>query len=156
MNSAARHLLLCVALLVAGCAPHPSAQPAPQALAPATQPFDPKILMTLDQITPVPQLAAPATQPTTRPSIEALVFYAKARDAMTEGHRFTAISSLEKAIALDPDSYELRYDLGKVFRRATNTDDRAIDAFEHAAAIQPDHLDLQTELGRQYLAKHDL
>ena len=157
MNRTARHLLFLLVLVVGGCASHPAAPVAPEAAAaPATQPIDTKVLMTLDQITPVPQFAVPATQPTTRPSIDALVFYAKARDAMTEGHRFTAISSLEKAIALDPTSYALEYDLGKVYLASANVDEHAIEAFERAAALDPDHLDLQTELGRQYLAKNDL
>jgi len=156
MNRTARHLLFLLVLGVWGCASHPSVPVATQTVAPATQPIDPKVLMTLDQITPVPQFSEPATQPTTRPSIDALVFYAKARDAMTEGHRFTAISALEKAIALDPSSYALEYDLGKVYLASANVDDHAIEAFERAAALEPDHLDLQIELGRQYLAKNDL
>src|SRR4051794_36491249 len=69
--------------------------------------------LTLDQIEPKPWFAS--TRPTTASAastqpapIEALVLFAEARDAMIQGQRFTAINLLEKAIKIDPDSYELR------------------------------------------------
>jgi predicted Zn-dependent protease len=152
----ARQFLLAFVLTAAGCASHNSSAPATKAPAPTTQPADAKSNLPLDQITPVPQFSSSTTQPTTRPSLDALVFYAKAHDAMAEGHRFTAISSLEKAIELDPTSYQLRFALGKAYLAAATFDERAIYSFEQAAALEPDHLDLQVELGRQYLIKNDL
>ncbi|HEX8522293.1 MAG TPA: tetratricopeptide repeat protein, partial [Tepidisphaeraceae bacterium] len=59
----------------------------------------------------------------------------------------------EKAVSLDPESYELRFNLGMAYSGAQSQSDNAIKAFEAAEAIEPDHLELQTELGRQYLLK---
>src|SRR4051812_21146229 len=112
------HLLLALAMFIAGCASatHRSAEgvatesTSPPTTAATTQPADPKSLLTLKEMEPVPQLATPATpatQPTTRPALDALELYGKARDAMTRGQRYTAITLLEKAIAIDPDSYNL-------------------------------------------------
>jgi tetratricopeptide (TPR) repeat protein len=149
-------LLLSLAIAAGGCAVnHARPSTAPVSTA-ATQPSDPKAFLTLDQIKPVPHLSEPSTQPTTRPSLDALVLYGKARDAQAHGQRYLAISDLEKALALDPKSYELHLDLAKAYLAVSNTDDRAIPAFQQAAAIEPDHLDLQTDLGRQYLVKGDL
>jgi tetratricopeptide (TPR) repeat protein len=147
--------LIFALLAAAGCATashQPTTQPVARA---ATQPSDPNAYLSLDQITPAVQLAA-ATQPTTRPSIESLVNYARARDALGRGQRYLAIVALEKAIEVDPNSYDLYFDLGRAYQGTSNADDRSIAAYEHAAAIEPNHLDLQIQLGRQYLNKNDL
>jgi tetratricopeptide (TPR) repeat protein len=113
--------------------------------------------LTLAEITPAVTLAdAPATQPAGRPPAEALTLYAQATDALQTGRRFTAINLLQKAIELDPQSFELNYALGRSQVIGRPHDDASIAAMEKAAAIRPDHLDLQTDLGRQYLAKGDL
>ena len=143
-----------------GCAaksPPPSTAPLTK-LSPtqSEQANDDKTYLSLDQITPVPHLASPATQPTTRPSLDSLIDFAKARDAMLQGERYTAITQLEKAIALDPDSYLLHYELGKAYLAVAGMEDRAITAFERAAQLEPNHLDLQEQLGRQYLASGDI
>jgi predicted Zn-dependent protease len=153
--------LIVLSLLVSGCANRRQVTSTTTSStklqsAAATQPVDPKSYLTLDQIQPAPTLAAPATEPTTRPSLDALVLFARARDAMNQGQRYTAITHLEKAISLDPNGYDLRYELGKAYMTISSVDDRALDAFEHAAAIDPNHLDLQVQLGRIYLAKGQL
>ena len=105
---------------------------------------------------PAPALALPATQPAGGAPVDALVLYGKARDAFARGERYQAISLLDKAAALDPNSFQLQYDLGTTYAAGNENDDRAIEAFSKAAAIQPDHLDLQTQLGRQYLVRGEL
>ncbi len=127
------------------------------ATAPTTQPLDPLAMLSLDQIEPRPVL--PSSQPTTGPALaplDAVELYAKARDALIQNQRYTAINLLEKAIQLDPDSFELNYDLGRAYLGAGGSVDRAIAAFERAARLNPDDLELQTELGRAYQARGDL
>lgn len=75
---------------------------------------------------------------------------------MLQGQRYTAINLLEKAIKLDPKSYELRYWLGQANAGPSMPYDPAINAFESAAAIDPNHVTLQSELGRLYLAKGEV
>jgi predicted Zn-dependent protease len=156
-----RHLLLGLLAVSAGCASaHRSTAIAPATTqvtaTTATQPVDPKAYLALNQIEPVPHLPAPATEPSTRPALDAVALFARARDAMNQGQRYTAITNLEKAIALDPQSFDLRYELGKAYLAVSPVDDRALDAFAHAAAIDPNHLDLQIQLGRLYLTKGQL
>src|SRR5204863_9123678 len=88
--------------------------------------------------------------------LEALELYARARGAMLEGQRYTAINQLERAIKLDPDSFELRYALGKAYLGNSTANDSAIEWFTKAAEINPDNLELQTLLGRQYLSRNNL
>lgn len=169
MGSRTVNLLLLVIVSAAGCA-------APRRAAPATAPSvasvsatktNDKALLTLEQIQPPLTLAAatqPSVQATTqatvqavaRPSLDAIELFARARDASAQGQRYMAITQLEKAIGIDPQSYELRFELGKAYLAISHVDERAAESFEKAAAIQPDHLDLQTQLGRQYLARGDL
>lgn len=163
-HSPARFALLCLAAVAfasTGCARSRigGAPPLPARAADEATPADPAGL-TLDQIEPRPVLdrTSAATQPSakTRAPVEALVLFAQARDALLAGRRYTAIGALEKAIALDPHSYELYYALGQAYQMGRTYDDRSIEAMEKATAVDPDHLELQTDLGRQYLAKGDL
>src|ERR1041384_7906508 len=103
-------------MLVAGCATRRQMlAPARPATSPSTQPAA-KDDLTLDQIEPKPSFPSTHPSPTTEPApIEALMLFAEARDAMLQGQRFTAINILEKAIKLDPYSYELRYWLGEAY-----------------------------------------
>ena len=158
----ARLTLAALLALTAGCAsPHPSTQPTPAPLsqplarAATTAPADDKAYLPLEKIDPVPTLAATAPEPTTRPNLDAVELYARARDAMVQGERFTAVTDLEKAVAIDPDGYDLWYDLGKSYLSIASMDDKAIAAFERAAALQPDHLEVQVQLGRLYLSRGD-
>ena len=75
---------------------------------------------------------------------------------MNQNQRYTAIISLERAIKLDPDSYELRYWLGQAYGGIGSANDQSIKAFEAAAKVDPNHIEVHTELGRQYLAKNAL
>jgi tetratricopeptide (TPR) repeat protein len=158
--------ILAGAALVGGCAagasdverpaaPHRESRPATAAS--ATRPST-KADLALDQIKPMPVL------PTTRPAwasghapIDALMLFARARDAMKSGERFTAINLLEQAAKIDPNSYDVRYALGQAYTAAgAGSTDKALAAFESAARIEPDHLQVQSELGKRYLVGQDL
>lgn len=103
----------------------------------------------------MPTLAAPATAPAARPPLDALVLYARARDAMQQGRRHTALALLDGAISLDPYSFELHYALGKAHLTGVSHDPLAVAAMERAAELRPDHLDVHLDLARQYLARGD-
>lgn len=163
----------------AGCATGPKRPavpamrpPAAAAAAAATTRPTAKADLTLDQIEPRPVLAtpaastragvtrpastAPATQASERAPLEAIALFAQGRDAMLQGQRYTAINLFEKAIKLDPGSYELRYWLAQASSGAGMPQEPALAAYESAAAIDPDHIQVHSELGRLYLAKNDL
>ncbi|HEX8911315.1 MAG TPA: hypothetical protein VF796_03070, partial [Humisphaera sp.] len=65
------------------------------------------------------------------------------------------VSLFEQAVAADPYSYELWYELGKARSTWLGHSAAATSAFLKAAELQPDHLDVQLELGRQLLAAGD-
>ncbi|MDB5304911.1 MAG: Tetratricopeptide 2 repeat protein, partial [Phycisphaerales bacterium] len=162
MNSAARRILAAALAGLTGCAsPRAIAPKPPSPSVPATQPaaaaIDPKTTVSLNDIQPRLTLAAPATSPADAgPPMEAVLLYAQARIALAEGERATAQNRLEKAITLDPLSYELHHTLGRLYLgNNANWDEKSITMLERAAAIEPDHLDLQSDLGRQYMAKGD-
>ena len=122
----------------------------------ATRPTDPALL-SLDQIEPKPVLPQPlpATNPSARPPLEAVQLFAQARAAQIEGNRPKAITLLEKATALDGDSFQLHYTLGQVCLAAGDGFDSGVRALERAAQVRPDSLDVHLLLGRQYLGKGD-
>ena len=159
MNRAGRCILLCVLLALCGCA----ARGTGTALTTgsklvATRPAaDTRARLTLDQIEPKPLLSAtqPATQPTEPAPLGAIELYAQARAAILDNQRFSAIILLEKAIALDPYSFELQYALGQAYFGTGSATDKGIAALEKAAHLRPDDLDVQLQLGRQYFAKGD-
>lgn len=148
-------LIILATFAVAGCA---SQKPRVLNVSkPATEPttrLTAAADLTIDEIQPRPVLRA-TSQPsaTTKPSLDAIALYAEARDSMLTGKRFTAITLLEKAIRLDPYSYELRFMLGQANSGPGMSYDPAIAAFEAAAAIEDDHASVHTELGRLYLNK---
>ena len=158
--------LIFAACLAVGCATH--RQQVLNVNAAATVPashLDPSADLTLDEIQPKPELQASeeiastkpaATQASEKPPLDAIALFAQAREAMLSGQRYTAINLLEKAIALDPYSYELEFTLGQANTGPGMSYDPAIKAFEAAAAIEPDHLAVQGQLGRLYLAKGNL
>jgi tetratricopeptide (TPR) repeat protein len=121
----------------------------------STQPADPKASLPFDQIEPPVTLAA-QTQPDANdlPAIESVRLFAEARIAELDGRRSQAAVLLEKALRLDPNSFELHRSLGDLY--ASASDARATDEWEKAAAIEPDHLDLQINLGRQFAETGDL
>jgi tetratricopeptide (TPR) repeat protein len=147
-------------LAFAGCAAKTAGRTAATAGAdvspPTTTPEEPHApddpaFFTLDQILPVPELPKATPRATTRPApLDALVAFAKGRDAMARGDRVAAITSLEKAAALDPNSPEIYEELG----RAYGAQDKALPTYEKSLALEPDNLDLQERVGRQYLIKN--
>jgi predicted Zn-dependent protease len=158
-----RRFLFCLCLLT-GCAAHPK-DPAPP-----TTPSDPRAALdappptafaasgnealTLDQIQPAPVLE-PATAASTRRDgaapVEAVRLFAQARIAMLDGNRAAATDLLQKAGALDPESFQLHSLLAELYADAN--DPRAQQQWEKAASIEPDHLDLQIALGRQWMSR---
>ncbi len=160
-----RRILVIVALAwITGCAApmqrsivRQTAAPATRVVAATTRSTDPASLRFAEI---GPRLRLSTTRPaTTRAAtgpapLEALELYGKARDAMLQNQRYTAIALLEKAIQIDPTSYAPRRDLGQAYAGGSGAaNDQSIKAYEAAAALEPDHLDLQTEIGRQYLTR---
>ncbi|HXE53540.1 MAG TPA: tetratricopeptide repeat protein [Tepidisphaeraceae bacterium] len=153
---------LLLVLTMAGCASTPRrvAQPAPIASAriasPTTRASTSIADLTLDQIAPAPVLksAEPTTRPSDSPPVESVRLFAEARIALLDDNRAQAAELLRRAIAGDPDSFELHKSLGDLY--AQTEDPRGIDEWKRAAAIEPDHLDLQVGIGRQYLARENL
>ncbi|HEX2971010.1 MAG TPA: tetratricopeptide repeat protein [Tepidisphaeraceae bacterium] len=153
-----RHLSwisVCTLLAVGGCATRPTASTLKTPAVAATRPNDPAML-TLGEIEPPLVLPAPATQPTTRPSLDAIHLYAQARAAQLRGDRPVALSLLNSALKLDPNSFDLNYALAQAHLSGSGGQDLAIKALERAASVQPDHLEVQLLLGRQYLARGDM
>src|SRR4029078_2830321 len=96
--------------------------------------------LAIDDIQPKPVLRPTSAPATTQPAaLDAIALFAEGRDAMLTGKRYSAINLLEKAIRLDPDSYELHYLLGQANTGPGMSYEPAIAAFEAAAAIEDDH-----------------
>lgn len=70
---------------------------------------------------------------------------------MLDNRRFTAIGLLEKAIALDPNSFELHYSLGRAQLQPGSPTDQAAESFERAARLDPTNVDVRVQLARLYL-----
>jgi tetratricopeptide (TPR) repeat protein len=159
VRSSIRAGMVCLTAMTVGCAAQ-RPRTAPPATAPSVATTSPaadraKAFLALDEIEPRVDITKlePSSRPTSRPSVEALTLYAEAVDALQTGKRFTAVTLLEKALPLDPQSFELNYALGRAYVIGRSEDEQSTRALERAAAIEPDHLELQTELGRQYLAR---
>lgn len=112
-------------------------------------------LLSLDQIQPSPVLPAAPPEPSTRPTIQSLMLFARAHDALLQNRPFTAIGLLERAARLDPYSYEIFYELGRAYLSVGNSADRAVEVFEKAAAIRPEDLPVHLQLARLYLLRGD-
>jgi tetratricopeptide (TPR) repeat protein len=110
----------------------------------------------LDQIPPIPVMPRAAAVSSAPAPLDALVLYAQARSAMLDGQRFTAIGLLQRALKLDPNSFELYMAMAQAQQGSSTGNDQAIAALEKAAALRPNDLGVQAGLGRQYLAKGDL
>src|SRR4051812_42623629 len=129
------HRVICVTLTcaIAGCASNAQRSglaPTTQYVA-TTQISDPKALLTLNDIQPAVSMpAAPATQVGRIAPLEALQLFARARAAVLENKRFTAIGLLERAVAIDPGSFELFYELGRANLGNSADNAQAIKAFE--------------------------
>ncbi len=147
MNNPNRIFAACVLSTIAGCAAGRSATN----LAPATAPSG-KALLSLEQIEPKPVLQTPTTRNSGPAPVEALSLYAEAHIAELKSDRINAAKLLSEAAAKDPDSFQIRYELGMLYA-AAGTNERTIDTLEQAAKIDPDHVNLQLQLGRQYLSR---
>ncbi|MDB5328970.1 MAG: cellulose synthase subunit BcsC [Phycisphaerales bacterium] len=160
MNAATRRILAAALAGLTGCAAPrpPTPTTAPSTSHPAAPTIaDPKASVALNDIEPR-AILSPTTTPSDGPPppMEAVLLYAEARIALSEGQRATAQNRLEKALKLDPQSYELHRTLGRLYLgNSASFDDHSIEVLEQAAALEPDHLDLQSDLGRQYMAKGD-
>ena len=149
--------LIVAMFVVAGCgAPiHHTSQPTAR-LAATRADESPEAFLALSDIEPRPDLAklvaATTTQPTTEPSLDALELYARARGALGDGQRFSAINLLERAADADPGSFDIRFDLAKTYAGIPGDNEQAIRNYEAAAKLKPDDITCQTELGREYLA----
>lgn len=154
MSGRTRLILLAATLAVAGCA-HRTAGPVATrpVVQAATRPAAPdNAEIALTDIQPVPVLPASRPAATTQPApLDALDLYAQARRAMLDNRRFTAIALLEKAITLDPGSFELHYSLGRSYLQPGTPNDKALAAFEKAAAIDPQNLDVRVQIARLYI-----
>jgi tetratricopeptide (TPR) repeat protein len=160
-----RHRIYRVLLLattgLAGCAMHSQPSPTTNQIAQATGasrlPIDSQASLALDQIQPVPALDEPATQPASdRPPLEALLLYAKAREAENVNQRSGAIDYLEQASRADPASFDVQSELARLYLSMNASGDQAAEALERAADLKPDDLQTQTDLGRVYLARGDM
>ena len=150
-----RRLLAALLLISAGCS---SSGPVRQAQLQSAPPVAPthvfahanaREALTLDQIDSPPLLPGPTTRPGSAP-IEAVRLFAQARIALLDNDRTSAISLLQKAVALDPSSFELHTELADQYDAAGNP--LSLVEWEKAAAIEPDHLDLLISIARQQLS----
>ncbi|HET6251284.1 MAG TPA: tetratricopeptide repeat protein [Tepidisphaeraceae bacterium] len=160
MNSRIGLILATTAIGVAGCAAAPTARPAPTGLAGEAgvhnADVDARAKVSLDEIEPRAVLPPGKGTSVGTPPLEAVHLYAQAHEAILDHDRASAIDLMQKAVAADPQSYELHRALGELYLTPTTEfSDRSIAALEQAADLEPDHLDLQANLGRQYLAKGD-
>src|SRR3954464_1855702 len=64
--------------------------------------------------------------------LDAVELFARGRDAMLQGQRQTAINLLERAVKLDPKSYELRFWLGQAYTAGGLANADSIAAYEAA------------------------
>ena len=156
----AAFILAAGAITLAGCAAAPTAAPSTTAAAArpevdaATRTPTTRATMALDDIEPRAVLPLGKGSSAGEPPLEAVHLYAQAQAALLDRDRAAAVELLQKAVALDPLSYQLHVTLGQVYLTPTTEfSDRSIAMLEKAAELEPNHLDLQTDLGRQYLAK---
>jgi tetratricopeptide (TPR) repeat protein len=147
-----RRIALLFAIVVAaeGCG---QIQTPKQAAAPAP-PIDPKAQLTLEQVPPPTSEIPPplaTTQPDAPAPVESLALFAAARDAMIDSNPAGAITWLNKAIQIDPDSYHLYRALGEAYLAISRRPSpEELKAFENALALKPDDLHLQAVVGTQY------
>jgi tetratricopeptide (TPR) repeat protein len=156
------HRLILLAIAgVGGCASRPAAMSGTKGaatdIAILGPRLDPQATLSLDQIKPVPKLPPPSTQPSDRPPpIDALMLYAKARDAEDSNQRYNAIEYLDQAAKLDPASFDVQSELARLYLSMNAGGEQALDALRLAAQIKPDDLQTQTDLGRVHLVRGEL
>jgi tetratricopeptide (TPR) repeat protein len=151
-----RKTLLLLAATMAGCqSVHRPAATRP-AVAQNQSALPPAALLSLDEIQPAPTLSAVPARPTTRPAIDALLLFARAHDALLQNRGYAAVGLLERAVKIDPNSYDLYDELGRAYLSVGHSSDQAIDAFEKAAALRPTELSVHLQLARLYLLHGNL
>ena len=91
----------------------------------------------------------------TQPTVQALMLFARGHDALLQNRGYTAIGLLERAVRIDPYSYELYYELGRAYLSVGNSVDRATEVFEKAASLRPGALAVHLQLARIYLLRGD-
>ena len=142
----ARWTLWIAAALTAGCATRPPAS------RPVVIVLD-RGSLPLDAIGPTPALP---DHPTTRPHggapVDALVAYAAGRDDLARNDARSAVADLRRAADLDPDQFDVQFDLGRSLLMANGSESDAIAAFTRAVDLKPDRIDVRAELGRLYLS----
>lgn len=143
-------ILLC--LLAAGCAARPQANRSAATRPVEPPPTDPALL-SLEQLGPAPALPAPATQPSSPPPLEALLLYAQARGYQLENDRVRAAERLRRALALDPDSFDLNLAMAMVQLASPGGAEQAMTCLQRAVELRPDSLDAQYLIGKQHLAR---
>ncbi len=135
------------AALAAGCAAHPSASSRP-----ATLTLD-RAELPLEAIGPA---AAVADHPTTRPEgrapVEALIAYAAGRDDLARNDARAAAVDFRRAADIDPDQFDVQYDLGRSLVMSNGPEAGAVAALSKAVDLRPDRIDVRTELARLYLS----
>ncbi|HWB53375.1 MAG TPA: tetratricopeptide repeat protein, partial [Tepidisphaeraceae bacterium] len=150
-----RHTLVLLTLAALGCQSiHQPAATQPMGKKPKTA-LPPDALLTLNEIQPVPVLSKAPAEPTSRPALEAVLLFAQAHDALIENRAYAAIGLLERAVKLDPYSYDLYNELGHAYLSVGHSTDRAVDAFEKAAEFRPSKLSVHLQLARLYLMRGD-
>ncbi|HSZ54558.1 MAG TPA: tetratricopeptide repeat protein [Tepidisphaeraceae bacterium] len=150
-----RFSLLLGLLVFTGCVSRPTTGARPAAIPSnnplaTTQPGG-RDSLSLDQIQPAPVLKPVTGELSDPPPIEAVRLFARSRSAVLDNDATAATDLLEKAVALDPDSFELHKQLGDLYQATGNP--AAAAEWEKAASIDPDRLDLQVNLGRHYAAR---
>jgi len=151
-----RRLLAALLLISAGCASRAPVKQNEQTLVKPTaklshefQNANQRESLSLDQIGSTPLMPGPTTR-SGQPPIESVRLFAQARIAMHDNDRDGAISYLQKAVALDPASFELHVELADQYDAANNP--LALVEYQKAAAIEPNHLDLLIDIARHQIS----
>ena len=157
-----RRHLACFGLisgLLAGCATHPAGvttAPVAETISRPGQAVDPRASLAINQITPIPELSAPPLTATNgQPPLDALMLYARARVDEQNDQRLNAISHLEQAARVDPNSFAIQHELARLYLSMNAGGEQAETALERAAVLKPDDLETQTDLGRVYLSRNE-
>jgi len=143
-------IFVTVTMLFIGCA-----RQKPAAHIPASQPvIVSRAQLPLDEIDPPPSRmnAATTAEDLPSPPLEAIELFAKARRAIADNQPFTAIQLLEKAIDLDPVSFELHMSLARAYAATNNQAERVAAALLAAVKLEPDSLEALCELGKAQFA----
>lgn len=104
----------------------------------------------LADLQPPLALPAPATRPAAEPPVDALIAYARGRDALLRNQKANAVTQLKTAVDLDAGSAIVWRDLG--YAQIGLDDARAAAAFRQAISLDPADADSRLQLSRLLLA----